>query len=116
MNSGKATNILTQLNMTKNDYGYLSTIFTATYTVFEIPSNIMIKWSSPRVSNLLQSQADPIQLHFVRILVAWSAVEACTAACTSKEGLYACRALLGLFEAGLLPGLFYQYEILPDSY
>lgn len=58
MNVGTDTNILHMLDMTVDDYGYLSTLFICTYVVFEIPSNFMIKWATPRVSpkvNLYQA-------------------------------------------------------------
>lgn len=48
------------------------------------------------------------QIHFSRIIILWSIVCACHAACNNKASLYACRALLGLFEGGLWPGICYQ--------
>ncbi|KAK0192494.1 MFS general substrate transporter [Armillaria mellea] len=58
INTGKSTNILKELHMTTNEYGYLSTIFTCTFLAFEVPSNMILKWSTPR-------------LHFCRIIFLW---------------------------------------------
>ncbi|WVQ67112.1 uncharacterized protein L199_005307 [Kwoniella botswanensis] len=95
MNAGEPTNILNSLNITANQFAYASTCFSVTYIVFEVPSNLIIKWSTPR-------------LHFFRILVVWSVVCACTAACTNLAGFLTARAFLGMAEAGLLPGIYWQ--------
>ncbi|KAK0219920.1 MFS general substrate transporter [Armillaria fumosa] len=95
INTGKSTNILKELHMTTNEYGYLSTIFTCTFLAFEVPSNLILKWSTPR-------------LHFCRIIFFWSVVACCHAAAKNKGGLYAARAFLGAFEAGLFPGILLQ--------
>ncbi|KAK0482181.1 MFS general substrate transporter [Armillaria novae-zelandiae] len=95
INTGKATNILKELHMTTDEYGYLSTIFTCTFLAFEVPSNLILKWSTPR-------------LHFCRIIFFWSVVACCHAAAKNKGGLYAARAFLGAFEAGLFPGILLQ--------
>ncbi|ORY35298.1 major facilitator superfamily domain-containing protein [Naematelia encephala] len=95
MNSGKSTNVLKELDISTDQWADMSTIFTVFFFIFEIPSNLIIKWSTPR-------------LHFVRIMGSWSIVVACTAAVKSMGGLFACRALLGAFEAGLYPGILYQ--------
>ncbi|KAG7448395.1 MFS general substrate transporter [Guyanagaster necrorhizus] len=95
INTGKSTNILKQLHMTTDQYGYLSTVFTCTFLAFEVPSNLILKWSTPR-------------LHFCRIIFFWSVAACCHAAATNKGGLYAARAFLGVFEAGLFPGILVQ--------
>ena len=50
-------------------------------------------------------------------MVTWGLCLACHAAVKSKEGLYAARFFLGLFEAGLFPGVIYQmtYWYRPDE-
>ncbi|WWC71968.1 uncharacterized protein I206_105927 [Kwoniella pini CBS 10737] len=95
MNTGESGNILKSLNITANQFAFAQTCFSVTYIVFEVPSNLIIKWASPR-------------LHFFRILVLWSVVCACTAACTNLAGFLTARAFLGLAEAGLLPGIYWQ--------
>ena len=50
MNKGQSGNVLIQLGMTQDDWALISTVFTAGFVVSEIPSNLLIKWSGPRVS------------------------------------------------------------------
>ena len=39
------------LNMTKDDYSFVSTFFAIFFLLAEIPSNLTIKWATPRVSH-----------------------------------------------------------------
>lgn len=73
MNPGKATNILAQLGMSSNDYSYNSTVYTVFVALFEIPSTLLMKKSTPR-------------LHYCRILFFWSIAQACQAAAKNKAG------------------------------
>ncbi|RSH85119.1 uncharacterized protein EHS24_006712 [Apiotrichum porosum] len=95
INSTSESNILKALNITSDQYAYVSTCFSVTFLLFEVPSNILIKWSTPR-------------LHFFRIVVAWSIITACTAAVSNLAGFLTARAFLGLAEAGLYPGMLWQ--------
>lgn len=52
MNKGERTNILTQLSMTQDDWSYTATVFTVGFIISEVPSNLLLKWSGPRVSRL----------------------------------------------------------------
>ncbi|KAK6333795.1 hypothetical protein TWF730_003978 [Orbilia blumenaviensis] len=63
-----------------------------TYLLFEIPSNLAIKKFRP-------------SRWIAFITVAWGLVATFTGLTQSYGGLIACRLLLGLFEAGLFPGL-----------
>lgn len=92
LNKGTPRNVLTELKMTKDDWSWTSTIYFIPFVVFEIPSTIMMKKSTPRV-------------HLFRIAFLWGAVTACQAAVKNKAGLYGLRFLLGLFEAGMYPGM-----------
>lgn len=131
MNAGEPGNILSDLGITSNQYAYASTCFSVTFIAFEIPSNFIVKWSSPRVSPSLDftskcrrvSTAD-FQLHYFRIVVIWSIITVCTAGCSNLAGFLTCRgaswlylwrkgntnetALLGAAEAGLYPGMLWQ--------
>jgi hypothetical protein len=49
MNAGTDRNILKQLGMTSNEFSYISTLFTAGTVLAEIPSNMLIHKSTPRV-------------------------------------------------------------------
>ncbi|KAK6533989.1 hypothetical protein TWF281_005330 [Arthrobotrys megalospora] len=63
-----------------------------TYLLFEVPSNLVIKKFRP-------------SRWIAFITVAWGLVATFTGLVQSYGGLIACRLLLGLFEAGLFPGL-----------
>ncbi|KAF2635945.1 MFS general substrate transporter [Massarina eburnea CBS 473.64] len=56
-------------------------------------------------------------LYYSRIVVTWGIVTACHAALKNKEGLYITRFLVGLFEAGMFPGVIVQmcYWYRPDE-
>jgi MFS family permease len=60
-----------------------------------------------------QSEHQPIS----KFKVTWGVTLCCHAAVKSKEGLYAARFFLGLFEAGLFPGVILQlcYWYRPDE-
>ncbi|KAG0645539.1 Pyrrolocin biosynthesis L [Hyphodiscus hymeniophilus] len=104
MNTGTPHNILKQLDMTGNEFNFVSTIYYIPYIVAEAPSNLFIKRMLP---SRWQS----------RIIVTWGATLCCHAAVKNKEGLYAARFFLGLFEAGLFPGVILQlcYWYRPDE-
>lgn len=104
MNTGTDYNVLTQLNMTKDDWAWTSTIYFIPFVIFEIPSTILMKKSTPR-------------LHQFRIAFLWGATTACQAAVKNKAGLYGLRFALGLFESGLYPGALTQltYWYRPDE-
>ncbi|KAL5322572.1 hypothetical protein ACEPPN_010545 [Leptodophora sp. 'Broadleaf-Isolate-01'] len=104
MNRGSDQNILKQLGMTANEFNFVSTIYYIPYIIAEAPSNLFIKRMSP---STWQS----------RIMITWGIVLCCHAAVKNKEGLYAARFFLGLFEAGLFPGVILQlcYWYRPDE-
>lgn len=104
MNKLEPGNVLTQLNMTKDEWAWTSTIYFIPFVIFEIPSTLLLKKTTPRI-------------HQFRIAFLWGVVTACISAVKNKQGLYALRFLLGLFEAGMFPGmlahLVYWYR--PDE-
>jgi MFS family permease len=104
LNTGTNSNILTELNMTKDDWSWVGTIYFIPFVIFEIPSTMLLKKTTPRV-------------HQFRIASLWGATTACQAAVRNKQGLWALRFLLGMFEAGLYPSqlthLTYWYR--PDE-
>ncbi|KAJ4302875.1 hypothetical protein N0V90_001766 [Kalmusia sp. IMI 367209] len=104
MNKGTPRNIMTQLGMTSNEYNLVTTLYYVPYIVAEAPSNLLIK-------RLLPSRWQS------RIMITWGIALACHAAVTNKEGLYVARFFLGLFEAGLFPGVILQmcYWYRPDE-
>lgn len=95
INTTSESNILTALNITSNQYAYAATCFSVTFVLFEVPSNFLIKWSTPRVSFLQMCGrimlTRTVQLHFFRIVVAWSIITACTAAVSNLAGFLTAR-------------------------
>ncbi|RAQ42652.1 putative pantothenate transporter [Aspergillus flavus] len=104
MNKGTDRNILTQLGMTTDQYNLVTVLYYIPYIVAETPSNLLFK-------RILPSRWQS------RIMISWGIALACHAAVKNKEGLYAVRFLLGLFEAGLFPGVILQlcYWYRPDE-
>jgi MFS family permease len=110
---GEDRNILTELNMTSNEYNWVQSIYFVrqpssqsyasstnsslriAYIIFEVPSNMLLKKMTPRI---WQS----------RIIISWGIVLACHAVIRNRDTYYALRFLLGMMEAGLFPGLAAQ--------
>lgn len=65
------------------------------YILFETPSNLILKRMSPHVWQ-------------ARIFLCWGIIVACHAAVQNHHALYALRFLLGMFEAGMFPGVMAQ--------
>ncbi|KAI1066877.1 hypothetical protein LB506_012048 [Fusarium annulatum] len=120
MDRGTPRNIMTELNISADDYNFvtmayyvclqaqivsLSLIsFQIPYILAETPSNLLVKRLKPSVWQ-------------ARIMISWGIVLVCHAAVTNAAGLYTVRAFLGLFEAGLWPGMLLQlcYWYRPDE-
>ncbi|GMM34524.1 hypothetical protein DASC09_018490 [Saccharomycopsis crataegensis] len=104
INKSEPGNVLAQLAMTKDEWAWTSTIYFIPFVIFEIPSTLLLKKTTPRI-------------HQFRIAFLWGVVTACQSAVKNKQGLYALRFLLGFFEAGMFPGmlahLVYWYR--PDE-
>ncbi|KAF7189534.1 MFS transporter prlL [Pseudocercospora fuligena] len=104
MDRGTKHNIMIELGMSANDYNLVTVAYYIPYIVAEAPSNLLLKYFSPSVWQ-------------ARVMVSWGIVLVCHAAVTNAGGLYTVRALLGLFEAGLWPGILLQlcYWYRPDE-
>lgn len=74
------------------DYGFGAGIFFVGYVLFEIPSNMLLYKVGPR-------------LWISRILVTWGIVSCCMALVQGSTSFYTVRFLLGLAEAGFVPGV-----------
>ncbi|KAF1851996.1 high-affinity nicotinic acid transporter [Cucurbitaria berberidis CBS 394.84] len=94
---GKPSNIMKELKMTSNEYNWVGSIYGIAYIIFEAPSNLLLKRFSPH-----NWQA--------RIFLSWGIITACHAAAKKKQDLLAMRFLLGMFEAGMFPGLLAQFQ------
>jgi ACS family tartrate transporter-like MFS transporter len=80
------------LALSLDKYGVAASIFYVGYFLFEIPSNFALQKVGARI-------------WLARIMVTWGAVVVAHAFVQDATSLYAVRFLLGVAEAGLLPGL-----------
>lgn len=78
--------------MEKTDYNIALFVFFVPYILFEVPSNIILKRLAPSTWLSL-------------IMVLWGISTVGMGLVNNFEGLVAMRVLLGLFEAGLFPGM-----------
>ncbi|CAI7654101.1 unnamed protein product [Penicillium bialowiezense] len=82
------------LQMKADQYNYALFIFFIPYILFEVPCNLIMKKLAP--STWISG-----------IMVAWGCVTIGQGFVQSWSALMACRFLLGVFEAGFLPGCVY---------
>ncbi|KAH6693418.1 major facilitator superfamily domain-containing protein [Plectosphaerella plurivora] len=76
------------------DYNVILSVFYISYIIFEIPANICCKWIGPGWFLPITS-------------VGFGAVSIATAFCKIQSAICGVRFLLGIFEAGMLPGIAY---------
>jgi ACS family tartrate transporter-like MFS transporter len=84
------------LHMSATDFGFASGIFFWGYFIFEVPSNIIMEKVGAR-------------LWIARIMISWGLLAAATAFVTGTTSFAVLRFLLGLAEAGFLPGLILYF-------
>ena len=94
MNSEVDDDLLSVTNTSNYQYTIALMVFLIAYTVFEVPSNYFLKLLGP-------------SKWFALIMVVWGGISMCIGSVTSYAGLTATRFILGIFEAGLAPGLAY---------
>ncbi|GAB1522054.1 hypothetical protein RhiTH_005158 [Rhizoctonia solani] len=80
------------LGMAGSQYQTAVSVLFVTYLLFEVPSNLNL---------LIETSLAPVAF----ITFAWGIVATLTGIVQSYGGLIACRLILGLFEAGLFPGM-----------
>lgn len=91
------------LGFSEAAYGLGAGIFFVGYSVFEVPSNLMLHRVGAR-------------RWIARILIGWSLVSACFSLVENEAQFYALRFLLGVAEAGFAPGaLLYLTYWFPAS-
>jgi sugar phosphate permease len=82
-----------ELAVTSQQYGFLAGIFFFGYFLFEIPSNLLLQEIGARV-------------WIARILISWGIVALLTGFVKTATHLYVVRFLLGVAEAGYVPGIY----------
>ncbi|KAJ2562834.1 hypothetical protein GGH95_004644, partial [Coemansia sp. RSA 1836] len=92
--NAKVAGMDVELGLQGSQFNWIVSAFFFTYIFFEIPSNIVLKRVGAR-----------IWLPFIAIC--WSIMVALMAAAKSYGSLIAVRVLLGVFEAGYVPGFIY---------
>lgn len=94
LNSSTHDDMQTATNLSDHDFAVGLMIFCLAYTLFEVPSNILLKKLRP-------------SRWLAFLMFGWGAVSMTTAAARNAPSIIAIRFLLGMFEAGLFPGLIY---------
>jgi MFS family permease len=90
--NAKIQGLTEDLHMENIDYNIALFVFFVPYILFEVPSNIILKKLAPSTWLSL-------------IMVLWGVSTIGMGLVNNFEGLVAMRVLLGLFEAGLFPGM-----------
>ncbi|KAL3426838.1 major facilitator superfamily transporter [Phlyctema vagabunda] len=80
------------LYMTDHEYDIGLTVYYATYIASEIPSNLILKKVSPKI-------------WLPSLTIAWGIVTMCLGFVRNYAGFVSVRAILGVAEGGLLPGM-----------
>jgi MFS family permease len=85
-----------ELGLSDAAYGLGASVFFISYLVFEIPSNIILA----RVGS---------RLWIARIMISWGIASALMMFVKTETWFYILRFLLGMFEAGFVPGAVYYF-------
>ncbi|MEA2913664.1 MAG: transporter, family, tartrate transporter [Bradyrhizobium sp.] len=93
-----------QLGLSAGQFGLAAGIFFLGYSLFEIPSNLLLYRFGAR-------------RWLARIMITWGLVSAATALVVGPNSFYAARLLLGIAEAGFFPGVtFFLAAWFPAQY
>ena len=92
------------LGLTATMFGFANTLFYTTYMLFEIPSNLLlVRFGARR--------------WIARIMITWGLASAATMLVVGPNSLYFVRALVGLAEAGFVPGMLLYLSLwFPTAY
>lgn len=94
LNASTGNDLMTETGMTSYQYTIALMVFLVAYGVFEAPSNILLKKLRPS--------------RWIAILMAsWGVLTVSLGGVHNYASVTAVRFLLGVFEAGLFPGLVY---------
>ncbi|VXD01586.1 MFS transporter [Pseudomonas sp. 9Ag] len=92
-----------QLQLSEAAFGLGAGLFFVGYILFEVPSNLILKRVGARV-------------WIARIMITWGVLSACTMTVTTPNQFYVVRFLLGIAEAGFLPGVLYYLTLWFPTY
>jgi ACS family 4-hydroxyphenylacetate permease-like MFS transporter len=93
-----------ELGLTPTTFGVANTIFYLGYMLFEVPSNLMLARVGARA-------------WLARIMITWGIASTATAMAGGETSLYALRLMVGIAEAGFVPGvLLYLTYWFPAAY
>jgi ACS family 4-hydroxyphenylacetate permease-like MFS transporter len=92
------------LQLTATMFGFANTLFYTTYMLFEIPSNLLlVRFGARR--------------WIARIMITWGVASIATMFVVGPTSLYLLRALVGLAEAGFVPGMLLYLSLwFPTAY
>jgi MFS transporter, ACS family, tartrate transporter len=85
------------LNFSDTVYGFGAGVFFLGYTLFEIPSNLLLEKMGAK-------------LWLTRIMITWGIISSCMVFIETPWQFYAMRFLLGIAEAGSFPGLILYFS------
>lgn len=91
--NAKIAGMTTALKMKGNDYNVAVTVFTVAYVVFGVPANLLVKKFGPKILAVF--------------MFCWGLLVLGQGLTKTTSGLIACRFLMGMFEAGFVPGCAY---------
>ncbi|KAK4445102.1 major facilitator superfamily domain-containing protein [Podospora aff. communis PSN243] len=94
LNSSTKNDMQTEINATSYEFNIALMIFLVGYAVFEVPSNILLKKLRP-------------SRWLAFLMFSWGAITIGLGGVTNFGATTGVRFLLGVFEAGLFPGLVY---------
>jgi MFS family permease len=94
MNSETKNDLMTETHISNTEYAIALMVFLIAYTIFEVPANTFLKRMGP-------------SKWFALLLCCWGTISMCLGAVQNYAGITAARFMLGVFEAGLAPGLAY---------
>lgn len=96
MSNALVLGIREDADLTGDRFNISLTLFYVTYILFEIPANMCCKRFGPR-----------IWLSFITF--GFGVTTACMSLCKDYPSIMTCRLILGIFEAGVQPGLMFVY-------
>jgi MFS family permease len=94
LNATTGDDLLSVTGMSNYQYTIALMVFLIAYALFEVPANYLLKRTTP-------------SRWFAFLMFAWGTITMCLGSAQSYATVTVLRFLLGVFEAGLFPGLVY---------